>query len=261
MTTIHQHPSESATPNSHVTVSVITTCKGRLHHLRESLPMMLAQQCSFEYEVIVVDYGCPDGTYDWCRQHENVRLVALRVSGETEFFNLGRARNCGANLSAAPVLAFVDADMLAKPTWLADACGPVVNGTFGMSQVQRHAGAWDRNGTWAVQACLFHESRGYDEEIEGWGPEDGDICDRVRQHTDSHYYSIELLDPIRHNNIDRTRFYREKSIRKSASRIKQYLAHRAGEVNPNGYGIADVEVARANGPPTRKFIGNPLTAA
>ncbi len=39
--------------------SIITTCKGRLEHLKQTLPAMLAQKDS---EVIVVDYSCPHGT-------------------------------------------------------------------------------------------------------------------------------------------------------------------------------------------------------
>ena len=36
--------------------SIIVPCKGRLHHLRRTLPNMLAQRCEFAYEVIVVDW-------------------------------------------------------------------------------------------------------------------------------------------------------------------------------------------------------------
>ena len=56
--------------------SIITTCKGRLHHLRRTLPCMLAQGCDFAYEVVVVDFGCPQGTFDFCRGLDVRNLVA-----------------------------------------------------------------------------------------------------------------------------------------------------------------------------------------
>ena len=39
--------------------SIITTCKGRLDHLKQTLPAMLAQA---DAEVIVVDFSCPQDT-------------------------------------------------------------------------------------------------------------------------------------------------------------------------------------------------------
>jgi hypothetical protein len=44
-------------------VSLITTCKGRLAHLKETLPAFLAQGAGCE--VIVVDYDCPEGAATW----------------------------------------------------------------------------------------------------------------------------------------------------------------------------------------------------
>src|SRR5260370_11681104 len=41
----------------HPRLSVVVPCKGRLQHLRRSLPTFVAQPDS---EVIVVDYDCPD---------------------------------------------------------------------------------------------------------------------------------------------------------------------------------------------------------
>ena len=57
-------------------LSIVTTCKGRLHHLRRSLPRFLAQPNT---EVIVVDYDCPDGTSDVvAREFPAARVVAVK---------------------------------------------------------------------------------------------------------------------------------------------------------------------------------------
>ena len=57
--------------------SIVTTCMGRLDHLKESLPAMLAQPDS---EVIVVDYSCPQGTGDYVAKHFPAARV-VRVEG------------------------------------------------------------------------------------------------------------------------------------------------------------------------------------
>ena len=39
--------------------SIVTTCKGRLGNLKQSLPTFVAEAAA---EVVVVDYDCPEGT-------------------------------------------------------------------------------------------------------------------------------------------------------------------------------------------------------
>jgi len=44
----------------------VTTCKGRLHHLQQTLPLIAAQAPD---EIVVVDYGCPQNSGDWVEAH------------------------------------------------------------------------------------------------------------------------------------------------------------------------------------------------
>ena len=66
-------------------ISVITTCKGRMHHLEEALPTWLAQEGG-NYEIIVVDYGDPDKSADYVEELNDPRVRAVRH--EAEGFNL-----------------------------------------------------------------------------------------------------------------------------------------------------------------------------
>jgi hypothetical protein len=43
-------------------VAFITTCKGGLHPIQETLPLIAAGSPA---EIVVVDYGCPQGMGDW----------------------------------------------------------------------------------------------------------------------------------------------------------------------------------------------------
>lgn len=227
----------STSAQQHPRVSVIVTCKGRLHHLKRALPTMLAQELSEAYEVIVVDYGCPQQTFAWCQSLDEGRLVAARVLRGTDTFNLSRARNCGA------AVAFVDADMRLRPSWLRAAALPVLEGRVGLA-CARISGRrdWDRSGTCVVNADLFHRVRGYDETFEGWGMEDTDFYDRCTQHARRVRFWGLLLSPIRHGNDQRVRFYGEKVI-DSSQRANQARQAKRDQVNPAGYGDAPLQLA------------------
>ena len=71
-------------------MSAIVTCKGRLEHLKQTLPLLMAMPDS---EVIVVDYDCPDRSGDWVRaEHPGavkspmVGTAYLRPSPESKAF-------------------------------------------------------------------------------------------------------------------------------------------------------------------------------
>jgi hypothetical protein len=56
-------------------IAFVVTCKGRLHHLRQSLPLLASQP---DCECVVVDYDCPDQTHLWVAEHfPAVRVVRV----------------------------------------------------------------------------------------------------------------------------------------------------------------------------------------
>src|SRR6476661_4950454 len=93
-------------------IAFVTTSKGRLHHIKETVPLMVAQGAA---EVIVVDYSCPDKTGDWVEANfPSVKVV--RVTDDPGF-SVGRARNLGAAQSTADWMVFIDGDVKAAPGW------------------------------------------------------------------------------------------------------------------------------------------------
>lgn len=223
-------------------VSIVVTCKGRLHHLRHTLPTMLNQQCPFEYEVIIVDYGCPEGTFDWCSSLNLRRLVSLRVTDGTELFNLSRARNCGGRIAVGKAIAFVDADMRMHPSWLSRAAGPVLEGRAGLSRVAQRGPLWDRCGTCVVSTDLFDQVRGYDEGFQGWGSEDSDFYARCMRIAPAAKYLPALLRPIQHDDQERVRYYGDASRQASHRRTNAYQRARSGGINACGYGVGRFEI-------------------
>jgi len=151
--------------------SIITACKGRLDHLKRSLPAMLAQGG----EVIVVDYSCPEGTGDFvAREYPAAKLV--RVEGEKGFSNW-KARNRGAEVATGEILLFCDADtILAKGAIekLGQELPPRTFGHFTRHSTEKFNRKQSRiannqlRGFHVIRAGLFRGLGGYDEVPEGY---------------------------------------------------------------------------------------------
>ena len=108
--TVDQAGPEAGAPR----VSVIVPSYNSRHTIGLTLASLRAQTAGFPYEVIVVD-SSGDGTDAWvAREFPEVRLVHLK--GQTY---QGKARNIGARMARAPLLAFLDADCQACPEWVA----------------------------------------------------------------------------------------------------------------------------------------------
>ena len=154
------------------TFSIITTCKGRLEHLKKSLPTMVAQSCN---EVIVVDFSCPQGTGDFVSaKFPSVRLVS--VEGQEHFSNW-RARNAGAAVATSNVLIFVDADTLLADgaiEWVATNLPPRTYRLLRQPDLARVQSSGPRvaanqlKGFQIVPRAAFLRVGGYDEVLEGY---------------------------------------------------------------------------------------------
>jgi glycosyltransferase involved in cell wall biosynthesis len=154
------------------TFSIITTCKGRLDHLKQSLPSMVAQPAA---EVIVVDYSCPEGTGDFVEaNYPGVRVV--RVEGQEHFSNWA-ARNAGASAATGEMLVFVDADTILAEGAIASLDGQLPDGAYGsfdretswaFSKTRNGLQANQLKGFHAIPAKAFHRLGGYDDVLAGY---------------------------------------------------------------------------------------------
>jgi glycosyltransferase involved in cell wall biosynthesis len=223
-------------------VSVVFTCKGRLDFLRESLPAVVAQQGTAAFDITVVDYGCPDGTFMWLHnEHPGVRAVLVKDC--TEFFNLSRARNIGAMASKSPLIAFCDADVTPGPLWLQTMVDQLREPQVVMTHPQ-----WRRGGCGIclVRRKTFMDIRGFDEELEGWGYEDIDFRNRATTAGVVATYSPGLFSVRRHSVSARVRFYRDKQVAGGIPvtnhRNKRRVQLRHGLPNPDGFGQGELMI-------------------
>ena len=148
-------------------LTFITTCKNRLHHLKQTLPRMVKQSNA---EVIVVDYGCSQGTADWVRSHYP-QVGIVKIDDDTGF-SAARARNVGAAKAMTDWLCFIDADIILK----ADLGLWVSHHAFdGFLYQADPMPSPDAKGTVICQRAAYLKVGGYDEAYRGWFPEDGDF--------------------------------------------------------------------------------------
>ncbi len=152
--------------------SIITTCKGRLDHLKQSLPRMLALGAA---EVIVVDYSCPDGTAAFVREHFPAAKL-ISVEGE-DYFSNWKARNIGAAAAAGDLLVFCDADTILAPNALEWLSANLPTQSFGFlkrdatshfNRAGLRLSANQLRGFHVIPAKAFRALGGYDDVLQGY---------------------------------------------------------------------------------------------
>lgn len=247
-------------------ISFITTSKGRLAHLQQTLPRMAAQAGA---EVIVVDYDCPEGSGDWvAAQWPAVRVQ--RVSA-APLFRLAHARNTGAAAARGRWLCFVDADVLLDDAFVARTLPLLYDEAFfGLENPQPTA-----FGTVVCRRDDFMAIGGYDEVIEGYGTEDRDLYLRLQAlGRRRELLPGEPVQMIEHDREASTRYYAIKDhkvsrcINATYVQIKQDLTRQFGvaflgpEMRSGIYrevARAFQQAAEAGRPATRVHITLPET--
>jgi hypothetical protein len=180
-------------------LTLVTTCRGRLAHLQQSLPTFVGQQ---DTAVVVVDYGCPERSGDWVEQHFPEALVVRAT--DCPRFELSRARNLGGAAARSPWLCFVDADICLSPEFAARVAPLLEPGHYYQAK-PRDIETW---GTSISARDDFERVGGYDEVLQGWGKEDDDYYARlvlagVRYAT----FPGELLRGMKHDDSQRVAHY------------------------------------------------------
>jgi len=191
-------------------ISTVTTCKGRLAHLQQTLPALMRTG----WEVVVVDYDCPDGAAAWVRaNHPEARVVDVC---ERPLFNAAEARNLGAAAATGEWLFFLDADVMLDPD-IAETLEPRLTGrlSYLMAPEPRPYELW---GSILVSRAWFDALGGYDEVFEGWGAEDMDLLERlVIREARQGELPEGMLSSIPHDDAERSRFHAIGDVKLNAT--------------------------------------------
>ena len=156
-------------------IGFVTTCRGRLHHIQRTLPLIVAERPD---EITVVDHDCPQGTGAWVESnYPDVKVLYIKDGAP---FNVSRARNVGIRASAADVLCVIDADVLVAPgfvSWIRQKAGERTFFRQATDNGRRLTETW---GTFVSPRLLLLEIGLFDEVFDGWGGEDNDIYYRLK---------------------------------------------------------------------------------
>lgn len=201
-------------------IAFVTTCKGRLHHLKQTLPLIVGERPD---EIIVVDYGCPDHSGEWVEAHFP-EVKVIRVADDPGFC-LARARNIGARASQATWLCFIDADVKVSPGWVAWMRHQFQPGFFYRREAEVAGSLAETAGTVCCSRNAFDRLGGYDEVFRGWGGEDSDFYSRLRR---AGYcpaaFPAHFISPLPHGDAERVQFHEIKD-RRLQGRVNQYYSH------------------------------------
>jgi glycosyltransferase involved in cell wall biosynthesis len=96
-------------------ISIVIPVFNSLKYLRESLPAVLAAIDQYrQAELILVDNGSTDGSYEFLQSECGARAKILQIPGVT----ISTLRNRGAQVSQGEFISFIDSDCVVPPTYL-----------------------------------------------------------------------------------------------------------------------------------------------
>jgi glycosyltransferase involved in cell wall biosynthesis len=96
-----------------IKVSVIIPTYNRLHYIKKCL-YALFRQTSREFEIIIVDDGSTDGTYEYLEGMRRTDFILLKEKNKGP----AAARNLGVKHSKADYIAFIDDDCIPQKRWV-----------------------------------------------------------------------------------------------------------------------------------------------
>lgn len=202
-------------------LSFCTTCMGRLHHMKETLPANLERARAFPHvELMVVDYSSPDGFHEWlvggyADEIRSGRIRYFRVPGRS-LFNRSHARNVAWKNATGDFRFNLDADVSLEPGAiegmfgaLAQRPGQIENtGFLFVDQAHTQLDLW---GCIGAHREAFFRVGGYNEDFGArWGLEDDDFAHRLAE-SGVEFFPLPhaWFRAIAHGDDERVRFHTE----------------------------------------------------
>jgi glycosyl transferase family 7 (putative galactosyltransferase) len=204
-------------PRTEIRLSFCTTCRGRLDHLKLTLPLNLKNnEQTPSVEFVLLNYSSPDGLQKWVKKvlkdHlRSGRVVFYSVEGFHHFHH-AHAKNIAHRLARGKIVCNLDADNFTGVGFAEYLI--LAFGTRKHIILRAPRGLPGAFGRIALRKSDFEAIGGYDERMEfGWGYEDDDLIRRAtRSGFKEHLVPMErgFLKVIQHDDRVRTRFNRIK---------------------------------------------------
>lgn len=199
------------------TIVFCTTCKDRAQHVKQTLPVNLADNP--EAKIVLLDYCSPDDLLDYIKSAhmgdiESGRLVVYSYKNEGPF-RMAHAKNMAHRLGileGGRVLVNVDADNLTGKGFAAYVAEKFQEDEIFLwaKMIKEGAERLPRgiSGRIAVSAEAFINAGGYDEKYHTWAPDDKDFNVRLRRlGYQAHEINKKFLSGVLHNDKLRFKYY------------------------------------------------------
>jgi len=178
-------------------ISVIIPCRNRLKYLKNCIDSII-KQTFIDWEVIVVDYGSDTRcTEEFIKSLNSYRIRCIYVD-EKGRWNLSRARNIGLRHAKGEFIISLDADMIIADNVLERVWAdfkerkqPVLyqihrrdillDGSIKLYEPQKEFGGVFLGAFQACSKASWLQVRGFDERLDMYGWEDGDLAVRMRR--------------------------------------------------------------------------------
>ncbi|PCI55363.1 MAG: hypothetical protein COB36_06985 [Alphaproteobacteria bacterium] len=201
-------------------ISFCTTCMGRAHHLKETLPQNIRDNPATEgmdVEFVVLNYNSQDDLHEWMttdpqmKAHIESGLVRYGKTTEHEEFYHSHAKNMAHRMATGDVLCNLDADNYTGPKFaqflkhnFENKVDIIMSPSFSISREFPPEGR-GFVGRISLSNDSFYKLAGYDEAFQGWGGEDTDITQRAKGLGLEHlrFEGLEYLKVIGHSDEDR----------------------------------------------------------
>lgn len=188
-------------------ISFCTTVMNRLHHLKETLPMNLADNIATEnIEFVILDYNSTDGLEDWMKQNlDNFcgKVIYFKTT-QPSFYKRSHSRNMAFRLASGDIVCNLDADNYAGKNFAEYLTAMFQqDNTIFIAPQNNHLS--DTFGKISTTKSDFLQLRGYDEAIKGYGFEDNDLKNRLANlgRTEVTFNDTEFLKAIIHTEEER----------------------------------------------------------
>jgi glycosyltransferase involved in cell wall biosynthesis len=216
-------------------ISFCTTCKGRLDHLKETLPLNLARTSSYlNAEHVILAYGDKE-TFDYIKKNylKEIKEGRIRlVYSEQPNWQMSHAKNMAHRMATGDVVVNMDADNFMEngfAEWLNKVFNKNPHRVVIAGMKDSLTAAYihkkplkDIRGRLAVLKSDFDRLHGYNEKFVAWGGDDDDLLTRSTL-TGAQWVSLPaklFADVLPHDNKRRYENMASEAMEKSKKSLE-----------------------------------------
>lgn len=186
-----------------MSISMWNTCMNRSQFLEQSLPSWVNQPVK---EIIIIDWSSRESIKPIIDNNQNGKILLVRVNGK-QYFNKSKAHNLASRIL-----------MLNKPEYFFGIdCDVILNNDIFKHHQLTNSSFYtgpeneETTGTFLVSSESFLKINGFNELMEGWGWEDYDLYNRLKNiGLENKIWNDSFFTNIKHSDIFRTENYEIK---------------------------------------------------